>query len=69
MGAAGSAQLGSGPAFDHWRLVAGRWGRTMALGAGRIGLRIFVGVLELLGVTKWVYHLPFLGVWEQVQIF
>ena len=35
----------------------------------RAALRAAVGILELLGGIKWVYHLPFLGPLEHVKYF
>ena len=48
---------------------AGRWGRTLALGAGGLACGFLWEFWNFWAGTKWVYHLPFLGRWEGVRYF
>ena len=48
---------------------AGRWGRTLALGAGGLACGFLWEFWNFWAGTKWVYHLPFLGGWEGVRYF
>ena len=47
----------------------GRWGRTLALGAGGLICGFLWEFWNFWAYTKWVYHLPFLGAWEQFRYF
>jgi hypothetical protein len=47
----------------------GRWGRTLALGAGGLVCGFLWEFWNFWAGTKWVYHLPFLGSWEHVKYF
>ena len=47
----------------------GRWGRTLALGAGGLLCGFLWEFWNFWAGTKWVYHLPFLGSWEHVKYF
>jgi hypothetical protein len=48
---------------------AGRWGRTLALGAGGLWCGFLWEFWNYWAGTKWVYSLPFLGAWENVKYF
>lgn len=47
----------------------GRWGRTLALGAGGLICGFLWEFWNFWAGTKWVYHLPFLGGLEQYRYF
>jgi hypothetical protein len=47
----------------------GRWGRTLALGAGGLLCGFLWEFWNYWSTTKWVYHLPFLGPWEHTRYF
>jgi hypothetical protein len=47
----------------------GRWGRTLALGAGGLICGLLWEFWNFWSVTKWVYHLPFLGRYEAYRYF
>ena len=47
----------------------GRWGRTLALGAGGLFCGFLWEFWNFWAGTKWVYHLPFLGSWEHYRYF
>jgi hypothetical protein len=60
-------RLGRPSIIGDW--FAGRWGRTLALGAGGLVCGFLWEFWNYWSWTKWVYHLPFLGAWEQVKYF
>ncbi len=47
----------------------GRWGRTLALGAGGLFCVFLWEFWNYWAYTKWIYHLPFLGSWEHYKYF
>jgi len=47
----------------------GRWGRTLALGAGGLLCGFLWEFWNYWAYTKWVYHLPFLGSGEKYKYF
>jgi hypothetical protein len=47
----------------------GRWGRTLALGAGGLLCGFLWEFWNYWAVTKWIYHLPFLGSFEHYKYF
>jgi len=47
----------------------GRWGRTLALGAGGLFCGFLWEFWNFWAGTKWVYHPPFLGSWEHYRYF
>jgi hypothetical protein len=47
----------------------GRWGRTLALGAGGLFCGFLWEFWNYWAWTKWTYHLPFLGAWEHYRYF
>jgi hypothetical protein len=49
--------------------AAGRWGRTLSLGAAGLLCGFLWEFWNYWSLTKWVYHLPFLGAWEQYKYF
>jgi hypothetical protein len=49
--------------------LRGRFGRTLALGAGGLWCGFLWEFWNFWAVTKWQYHLPFLGSWEHVKYF
>ncbi len=49
--------------------LAGRWGRTLALGAGGLICGFLWEFWNYWAWTKWTYHLPFLGSWEHFRYF
>jgi hypothetical protein len=48
---------------------AGRYGRTLALGAGGLCCGFLWEFWNYWALSKWIYHLPFLGQWEQIRYF
>ena len=48
---------------------AGRWGRTLSLGAGGLVCGFLWEFWNYWAYTKWTYHLPFLGSWEEFRYF
>ena len=50
-------------------LCAGRWGRSMSLVFGAATCGLLWEFWNYWAVTKWVYHLPFLGPLEQFKYF
>jgi hypothetical protein len=48
---------------------AGRWGRTLALGAGGLWCGLLWEFWNFWAGAKWIYDLPFLGAWQQVKYF
>jgi hypothetical protein len=59
--------LGRPSILRDW--ASGRWGRTLALGAGGLICGFLWEFWNFWAGTKWVYHLPFLGSWEHVKYF
>jgi len=49
--------------------LEGRWGRTLALGAGGLWCGFLWEFWNFWAYTKWEYHLPFLGTWEKYRYF
>jgi hypothetical protein len=47
----------------------GRWGRTLALGAGGLLCGFLWEFWNYWAATKWIYHLPFLGQFEEYRYF
>jgi hypothetical protein len=47
----------------------GRWGRTLALGLGGLICGLLWEFWNYWALAKWVYHLPFLGSWENIRYF
>jgi hypothetical protein len=47
----------------------GRWGRTASLGAGGLFCGFLWEFWNYWAISKWHYHLPFLGSWEHVKYF
>jgi hypothetical protein len=47
----------------------GRFGRTLALGAGGLWCGFLWEFWNYWAYTKWIYHLPFLGSWEHIKYF
>jgi hypothetical protein len=47
----------------------GRWGRTLALGAGGLWCGLLWEFWNYWALTKWQYHLPFLGAAEHLKYF
>ena len=60
-------RLGRPSILGDW--LAGRWGRTLALGAGGLICGFLWEFWNFWAYTKWVYHLPFLGSLEQYKYF
>jgi hypothetical protein len=50
-----------------WR--AGRWGRTVSLMLGGATCGLLWELWNYWAISKWTYHLPFLGPLEQVRYF
>ena len=59
--------LGRPSILGDWR--AGRWGRTLALGGGGLLCGFLWEFWNFWATSKWEYHLPFLGRWEQYKYF
>jgi hypothetical protein len=49
--------------------LAGRWGRTLALGSGGLICGFLWEFWNYWAWSKWIYHLPFLGTWEHYKYF
>ena len=48
---------------------AGRFGRTVALCAGGLCCGFLWEFWNYWALSKWIYHLPFLGQWETIRFF
>jgi hypothetical protein len=63
--------------INYWRgrpsmvgdWLAGRFGRTLALGGGGLICGFLWELWNFWAYSKWVYHLPFLGSWEHYKYF
>jgi hypothetical protein len=62
-----NAWFGRPSILRDWQ--AGRWGRTVALMAGGALCGLLWEFWNYWAVTKWTYHLPFLGPLEQYRYF
>jgi hypothetical protein len=60
-------RLGLPSIFRDWQ--AGRYGRTLSLLAGGLLCGFLWEFWNYWAVTKWTYHLPFLGPLEQIRYF
>jgi hypothetical protein len=49
--------------------LAGRWGRTLALGGAGLLCGFLWEFWNYWAWSKWTYHLPFLGTWEHYRYF
>lgn len=59
---------GQGPSIlVDWR--CGRWGRTLALMAGGATCGFCWEFWNYWALSKWTYHLPFVGAWERYRYF
>jgi hypothetical protein len=59
--------LGRPSIIRDW--AEGRWGRTLALGAGGLICGFLWEFWNYWATTKWIYHLPFLGSWQSIRYF
>jgi hypothetical protein len=59
--------LGGPSLITDWR--EGRWGRFLALFAGGILCGLLWEFWNYWAITKWTYHLPFLGEFENIRYF
>ncbi len=60
-------RLGRPSIVGDW--MAGRFGRTLALGAGGLICGFLWEFWNFWAYSKWIYHLPFLGSWERYKYF